>query len=278
MDIATIVLISIGAGAAGLLSGWVGLGGMSIFMPLLFWLAAHGGWGPEAGVPLLVWIIANSMSVMGLNSAVAVVNYRRDVLKTDSNARVLDLEILQMTVSWAGLAAIVGMMTAIGTNAIGSADLWFGLYLLGVGCYNVWLHFFPPVEREACPKKLALAGIVGGGIAGFVGFNGNSMFIPLLRYLGFCSKHAIATAQCLGIVIAFLLTVLFVFYGILNHMNIFNFELMMVLTVPSCLASIGGAALKKKCDPKTVNLAQALAYLIFGINLAAELSKSLLTI
>lgn len=277
MDVTSIVLLSLGAGTAGVLSGWVGLGGMSIFMPMLFWLASHGGWGPEAGVPLLVWIIANSISVMGLNSAVAVLNYRWNALKTNPNVRVIDLDIFSRTIGWAGIAAIAGMAAAIGTNAIGSADLWFGLYLIGIGCYNLWLHFYPSAAKDACPTNLALAGIVGGGVAGFVGFNGNSMFIPLLRYLGFCSKPAIATAQFLGLVIAVLLSVLFLLYGALNHMNIFNLKLMMVLAVPSCLASIGGAALKKKCDPATVNLAQALAYLVFGINLAAELSKNLLT-
>lgn len=267
MDFQTLLIFILGASTAGLLSGFIGLGGMSIFMPMLFWYVYHVNFNLHE-VPLLVWIIANALPVMGINSAVSVYQYKKDNIN-------IDYKIFKHAMPFAAMFACLGLILAVYSNQIGIADKWFGAYLVLIGLYNVFLHLKPAKEKEPSIDSIALSGTFGGFIAGFIGFNGNSIFIPLLRYIGFCSKSATATAQAIGVVVATVLSLLIYAYTSLYGIKIFDWFVIIGLTIPSTIFSIIGAKLKNKCNSKTINNMQAMAYIVFGINLLCGLSHSL---
>jgi uncharacterized membrane protein YfcA len=95
----------------------------------------------------------------------------------------------------------VGYMAATGSGLFASMDLLFGSYLLAIGLYSL-LQKVEGVARLQPTHGSFRIGLVGGTVGGFVGFNGNSVFIPLLRNTGLNVKQAMATAQLIGLAVS----------------------------------------------------------------------------
>ncbi|HEY6435964.1 MAG TPA: sulfite exporter TauE/SafE family protein, partial [Ignavibacteriaceae bacterium] len=261
LDVALFVLISCGA-LAGLLNGWLGLGGMSIFMPLLIWVAHHGGWGPDPAVPLMLWIVANSIGVMFLNGLVSVSQYARDGM--------IEKSAITWTAPFAVIGAIVGISLALLSGVIGEADKIFGGYLILIGLFVFLDRSNQKVYVQPGVGTKITVGSICGFAAGLIGFNGNSLLIPAMKHSGLCSKSSIATSQVIGLFVSLALLLTFFGYSAVKILPVFNLPLILVLGVSSSIFSWVGAYLKKKMSTSWVTVALSICYIIAGANLVLE--------
>jgi uncharacterized membrane protein YfcA len=234
-----LLLIACGA-FAGILSGFLGLGGMSVYVPLLIW-TLHPGIADHA--QLISAVLINSFSIVvivGLASWVShhghgTIHYR-------------EVPVLS---SGAALGTIFGYSMAIVTGLFASMDLLFGFYLLAVGLFSL-IQKVDGAAHLRSPRGIFGIGLAGGCVGGFVGFNGNSVFIPLLRNNGLNVKESMATGQLIGLTVSTLMVFLI---GLTFGFENLHADICSALAIGGFGGSYFGACLKRTISFKHMNLA-----------------------
>jgi len=95
-------------------------------------------------------------------------------------------------------------------------------------------------------------GLAGGVVGGFVGFNGNSVFIPLLRNNGLNVKESMATGQLIGLTVsALMVSLIGMTFGFQN----IHWDICSALALGGFGGSYFGACLKRKFSFSHMNLA-----------------------
>lgn len=249
-------ILILGGAFSGLLNGWLGLGGMSVFVPLLIWIF-HGAVADHA--TLIPTVLINAfLPVVFIGAASWAVHHGQ------RNVRYVH-------VAPVALGAVAG--TALGFSIakvfglLASMDVLFGVYLIAVGISSIWLR----VESEHIePNRARLVGIgiVGGTMGGLIGFNGNSVFIPSLRGCGLNVKEAIATGQIIGILVALLMTS---GLGLMYGFERIDLSIGIGLSVAGIVGSYMGAWVKTFLSCKNMNFALVAAYLAAGLVLVSKI-------
>jgi uncharacterized membrane protein YfcA len=247
----TILLLGAGC-AAGLLNGWLGLGGMSVFVPLLLALSAsHGHFGDGANT--LAWVIANGLGVSMLNGLISWTRYHR--FKT----------VRYDCLPGSSLGAIIGAASsfaiAITLGVIAHSEKMFAAYLVLMGLFLPFLGRVRSLSYDPSFRTQVIVGAVGGSLAGLIGFNGNSVFTPMLRQIGLCQKSSIATAQVLGVMVS--ATAVLVF-GLIFGWSIFDPRVLLMLALSSSVTTVLGASIKKRQHQLPLETCVATAYVMAG--------------
>jgi uncharacterized membrane protein YfcA len=225
---------------AGILSGFLGLGGMSVYVPLLIW-TLHTGLPDHT--QLISAVLLNSFSVVVIVGLASWFSHH-----SHGTIRYRKVPVLS---SGAALGTIFGYSMAIVTGLFASMDLLFGFYLIAIGLFsllqNVESATHPPSRRG-----ILGIGLAGGTVGGFVGFNGNSVFIPLLRNNGLNVKESMATGQLIGLTVSALMVSLI---GLTFGFQNFRGDICSALAIGGFGGSYFGARLKRAFSFRHMNLA-----------------------
>lgn len=255
----SLLLLSSGA-FAGLINGWLGLGGMSVFVPLLIHL-----YEPSGVAHLMLKVLANAFVVALLNGIVAWFRYHRHEVVDYVSVRKISLG--------AAMGAAIAFTAAISLHVTAGADRLFGGYLLATGAFVALIRQRQEGAALAySPQQCLRLGVAGGVISGLVGFNGNSFFAPFLRHGGLCIKRSVATAQVLGVLVSAMAVGVFWLVGFLNHVSLFDGHAIFLLAVSSSLFNLLGTDIKRRMSGKSLTVWVALAYIAAGLVLCLGLA------
>lgn len=225
---------------AGILSGFLGLGGMSVYVPLLIWML-HPFFPDHTA--LISAVLINSFIVVVIVGLASWASHHRH-----GNIQYRTLPRLGVGAS---LGTVFGYSMAIVTGLFSSMDLLFGFYLLAVGLVSLMQ------KMEGKPGPTAHSGIFGMGLAsgtvgGFIGFNGNSVLIPLLRNNGLNVKQSMATGQLIGLIVS---TMMVILIGSTSGFKDIHVGLCSALAIGGFVGSYLGAIIKQKASFQHTNMA-----------------------
>ena len=236
-------VIAVGFVAVSFLFSMLGLGGALIYLPVLTWA---GFQVKEVAIPL-------ALLLNGLTTLVALVPYFRGRL-----------------VDWkGGLGMTIGAFVFAPIGALTSRAVPVRLLLalfavtVLVAALRMLLTSRKPEPKELMPlrKRLiigAAVGILAGFMAGLLGIGGGFIMSPLLMWMGYETKRAVATS-------AFAVT-FSSFSGFAGHVaqGHFNPGLTLILAVAVLVGAFAGSRfMVKKANPSRVK--QVFAVVLFGI-------------
>jgi uncharacterized membrane protein YfcA len=234
---------------AGILSGFLGLGGMSVYVPLLIWIL-------HPGVPdhtlLISAVLINSFCVVVIVGLASWFSHHKQ--------GTIHYRKLPVLSSGAALGTIFGYSMAIVTGLFASMDLLFGFYLMAVGLLSLLQKVESATHRHS-PGSIFGIGLAGGMVGGFVGFNGNSVFIPLLRNNGLNVKESMATGQLTGLTVSALMASL---VGLTFGYQNFHVGICSALAIGGFFGSYLGACFKRALSFSHMNLALVASCWIAG--------------
>ncbi len=228
---------------ASFLFSMLGLGGALVYVPVLTW----------AGFPVKEVAIPLALLLNGLTTLIALVAYFQGGL-----------------VDWkGGLGMTVAAFVAAPVGAVASAfvpvKLLLGLFAVAVvvAAFRVAVTSRQPEPRMLMPlnRRLiigAAVGLVAGFFAGLLGIGGGFIMSPLLMWMGYETKRAVATS-------AFAVT-FSSFSGFAGHVAQGHFDagLTAVLAVGVVVGALAGSRfMVRKARASWVK--QAFAVVLFGI-------------
>jgi len=243
-----LVLIVSGA-LAGFLNAFLGLGGMSIYVPLLIYIL-HTELGDRT--QLISTVLINSFSVVVIVGLASWIS--------DHSHKTIHYRKVPPLTSGATCGVIFGFSIAILTGLFGSMDLIFGFYLIAIGIFSL-LQKIESAPNMYSYRNLFGIGLAGGALGAFAGFAGNSVFIPLLRDNGLNIKESIATAQLIGLEVAALMVLLI---GMTFSFHNIHAGACIALAISGFGGSYLGGRLKKLISGSYINLALVISYWITG--------------
>ena len=250
------LLLVAGGVVSGLLNGCLGLGGMSVYMPLLIWLFKVPG---QEGALLLSTVLINAFCVMWAGGLITWLYHHQQ-----ANVHYPCVERVGVG---AVLGACGGYPLALALGLIDNVDLLFGAYLVAIGIVS-YVQSPSPQVAMATGRRLFAVGASGGFLGSLVGFNGNSVFIPLLRHCGLNIKEAIATGQLIGMVVAAVMVMLLgATYGFGRIQGL----VCLTLGLGGLAGSHLGARLKRSLSQRHVRSALTLSYVGAGLVLLLRL-------
>ena len=173
------VILSLTFAAASFLFAMVGLGGAIVYVPVLKW----------ADFPVKHVAIPLALLLNGLTTLIALIPYFRSRL-----------------VDWkGGLAMTIGafIFAPIGAFASRVIPLKFLMILFAIGVVITGIRMLysskqpEPKELMSFRKRAILGGVIGafaGFVAGLLGIGGGFIMSPLLMWMGYETKKAVATS------------------------------------------------------------------------------------
>ncbi len=228
---------------ASFLFSMLGLGGALVYVPVLTW----------AGFPVKDVAIPLALLLNGLTTAIALASY--------FHARLVDWK--------GGLGMVVGAFVFAPVGAFASRYVPV-TFLLGLFAVAVLVAAFRmlAMSRKPEPRDLmslkrrlvigAAVGVFAGFIAGLLGIGGGFIMSPLLMWMGYETKKAVATSA---------LAVTFSsFSGFVGHMA--QGHLDVTLTVVLALAVLVGAFAGSRfmvTKAKSSRVKQVFAVVLFAI-------------
>ncbi len=237
---------------ASFLFSMLGLGGAIVYVPVLKW----------AGFPVKEVAIPLALLLNGLTTLIALFPYFRNKL-----------------VDWkGGLGMTIGAFVFAPVGAVVSRSIPVKslLILFSVAVVIVALRMFitskspEPKELMSLKKRLIIGAAIGslaGFIAGLLGIGGGFIMSPLLMWMGYETKNAVATS-------AFAVT-FSSFSGFAGHVaqGHFNWALTLILVVAVLIGALGGSGFLVR-KAKSSRVKQVFALVLFGI--AAQLFFSVI--
>ncbi len=237
---------------ASFLFSMLGLGGAIVYVPVLKW----------AGFPVKEVAIPLALLLNGLTTLIALFPYFRNKL-----------------VDWkGGLGMTIGAFVFAPVGAVVSRSIPVKslLILFSVAVVIVALRMFitskspEPKELMSLKKRLIIGAAIGslaGFIAGLLGIGGGFIMSPLLMWMGYETKKAVATS-------AFAVT-FSSFSGFAGHVaqGHFNWALTLILVVAVLIGALGGSGFLVR-KAKSSRVKQVFALVLFGI--AAQLFFSVI--
>ena len=227
---------------AGILSGFLGLGGMSVYVPLLIWML-HPFFPNHAA--LISAVLINSFIVVVIVGLASWASHHRH-----GTIRYRTLPPLSVGAS---LGTVFGYSMAIATGLFASMDLLFGFYLLAVGSISL-IQKMEGISRPTTHSGLFGMGLASGTVGGFIGFNGNSVLIPLLRTNGLNVKESMATGQLIGLIVSAMMVIMIGFTFGFRDIHV---GLCSALAIGGFIGSYLGANIKQKASFRYTNMAFA---------------------
>lgn len=230
----------------------LGLGGALVYVPVLKW----------AGFPVKEVAIPLALLLNGLTTLIALVPYFRGKLVDWKGG-------LGMTVS----AFIFAPVGAVASQAVPVKFLLmlFAAAIVAAGA-RMLMTSGQPEPRELMPLKKrlivgALVGTFAGFMAGLLGIGGGFIMSPLLMWMGYETKKAVATS-------AFAVT-FSSFSGFAGHaaQGHFSWGLTIILAVAVLVGAFAGSRFMVK-KAKSRRVKQAFAVVLLGI--AAKLLLTVL--
>lgn len=248
------LLILLASGAlAGLVNGWLGLGGMSVFVPFLIHLYGSAG-EPD----LMAKVLANAFVVTLINGLVAWVRYHRHDVVDYAAVRRLGIGTL--------IGAGFAFSAAIWLHFTAGADKLLGGYLVATGCF---VALVSQKEDGAnfgyTHRQCVQLGLAGGIVSGLIGFNGNSFFAPFFRHGGLSIKHSVATAQVMGVLVSMVAVTAFALYGVQQTRSLFDGPTILSLSASSAVFNLWGTSIKHRMSGRSLTVWLVAAYLTAGL-------------
>lgn len=201
--IAWLQLIAIGA-LAGLLAGYLGIGGGLVLVPALSWWFSQHLAGGSSVHPVVHMAVATSLATMLLTSLSSILAHQR--------RGAVDWQTVRLLVPGLLGGATIGALLAGRLSTRGLATV-FGLFAIVAG---LQLLFGRKTEQQrALPGAMASSAValLIGALSAMVGIGGGSMTAPWLMSHGIRAQTAIATAAACGYPIALAGTLAFVWLG-----------------------------------------------------------------
>lgn len=235
--------------AAGLLNGWIGLGGMSILVPAIL-LAGHA---PEGAV--VPYAFANAFAVTAISSAFAWGRgHAKGTVNYDVARRTALPSVLGATLAFSGILL---------TNLSGHGRLMLGVFLLVMAAL-MWRTRRAPAQIVSPTGSLLGWSAAGGVASGIFCFNGNAYFIPLLRKLGMSPHASIATTQVTGTLIAAVAAVAYALWGRMSGLMLIDLPVVAALSITGAAFNLLGCSLKNRSKERSLAFMLCSAYLIAG--------------
>ena len=235
--------IALGFVGVSFLFSMLGLGGALVYLPVLTW----------AGFPVKEVAIPMALLLNGMTTLVALAAYSRGGL-----------------VDWKGglgmtIAAFV--FAPVGAVATGLVPVTFLLALFAaavvVAAFRMLVTSRSPEPKALMPlqRRLvigALVGVVAGFLAGLLGIGGGFIMSPLLMWMGYETKKAVATS-------AFAVT-FSSFSGFAGHAAQGHFEagLTAILAIAVLVGALAGSRFMVR-KAKSSRVKQVFAVVLFGI-------------
>jgi uncharacterized membrane protein YfcA len=239
-----ILMLAFGGLLSGFLAGWLGLGGMSILIPVFL---ASGYSLPEA--------FANSFAVTAINGAIAWRVFHRQ--------QAIDYRMLRGMLVPAAITSSLSFAGMLFAGLGQSAGLLFGAFLVFMGLAMWRLQSIESNNASNKPRQVVW-GAIGGCISGIFGFNGNAFFIPLFRRYGLTTKQSIANAQVSGTCIACCAAMIYAIWGCVHGHGLLNLGLVLLTAGMGVMTSKLGCALKARTSSLVLSILLSSLYLLSG--------------
>ncbi|WP_017443708.1 sulfite exporter TauE/SafE family protein [Gayadomonas joobiniege] len=192
MDLIFILMFLASGVVAGILAGFLGIGGGLVVVPLLSFVL------PMVGVPeqnLMVIAVGTSMATI-IFTALASTNSHR------KNHNVVWPAVFSLFPGLMFGALLGGTLGSQMSN--NSLALFFGVFCSFLALYVVFgQRYIRPVSDYAQSRVwLSLIGFITGLISSLVGIGGGTMLGPALIWLGLEARRAVGTSATCGLLIA----------------------------------------------------------------------------
>jgi uncharacterized membrane protein YfcA len=203
-------LIIVGA-MAGVLSGWLGIGGGIIIVPTLAYLFQHVSYPVVPPQLIIKMAIASSLFSILFNSLASARSHhykgslRWDILKKWGVALCIGAIIGSIAATWLGATVLRYL---------------FAFFLLGVAIKLFAGKWLPQVSLSPRTVVLFPIGLIAGFLSGLLGVGGGVLMIPVLIGLGCTMSESAGTSSSSTIPLALVAGVSFMITGYLQGVSI----------------------------------------------------------
>ncbi len=247
----------------GLLATWLGVGGCFLRIPMLMFLF---------NLPIKVAYCVNQ-AVVALTTIPGVLVHIRE------------RHVYTKGFIVASLSAMAGV--ALGAYVVAKylpsqvLKVFFGAVCVGIGIYvsyrTLKLRKKLTVRKVVTPKmvleagpKLSVLMFIAGFATGICGFGGGIYFVPVYLGLGYPTHVAIGTSSTQMILVAGLGSTVLTINGFMNVL------MLLLIGIPTLLASWIGAKLAAKSPPWILRLIYGLAIIAAGLYVSINALSSLI--
>lgn len=268
-DISTLLpmialLLVVGA-FAGVIAGFLGVGGGIVLVPAFFYLFGHLGYG---GPQLMQVCLATSLATILATSMRSVMAHHRK--------GAVDWGILRTWAVWIVAGAIVGVYVASNLKST-TLQVVFGILAMIAGLYMAF-------GRESWRLGHAMPGQPARGILastiGFLsvlmGIGGGTFGVPLMSLYSVPIHRAVATASGFGMVIAVPSVIGFLFLSVKQSppytLGAINIPAFLVVISTTLLATPWGVRLAHSMNPKPLKRAFAVFLVLVALNMLRKVA------
>jgi uncharacterized membrane protein YfcA len=261
----SILLLLLG-GAAGVLAGFLGIGGGIVIVPGLIFLFRKEGVNPEILTHLAVGTSLATIAATGLSSAVS--HHRHQNVRWPVALSMAPFVILGTLVGSAWAASLHGV----------TLRRLFGFFELAVA-----VRMAVVMNPKSGPPRLPLTvvygigGLIVGSISALFGIGGGTISVPVMVFfLGIPIKPAVGTSAAEGVVIAVFGALAYLYQGWRNAAlpaGTLGFIAVLPAILIGATSVIGapfGARLNRVVSPEKVSLGFALLLAAVGIKLILD--------
>jgi uncharacterized membrane protein YfcA len=266
--VAWLQLGAVGA-LAGLLAGYLGIGGGLVLVPALSWWLGQHLVGGSAENPVVHMAVATSLATMLLTSLSSIVAHQRRGAVGWPAVRLLVPGLLA--------GAALGALLASHLSTTGLAAV-FGIFAMVAGLQLLLGR--NSEQQRALPGRLVSSAVALaiGAVSALVGVGGGSMTAPWLMWHGIRAQTAIATAAACGYPIALAGSLSFAWLGTRagvdtpQTLGYVYLPALLGVSVVSVLTAPLGAALVHASPPQRVRRGFGLVLLLVAWRMLAGVS------
>lgn len=188
----------------GFMAGLLGIGGGSIIVPILYYFAEQQQFPPAL---IMKIALGTSFSIIILSTASSAWSHNKRGT------------ILWKQIPYIGVGSAIGVV--IGSSIVNTLS---NTFLQIVFCiflaYTIFSMLAPKKHKESIQKDPNLPlyaflglGLLIGFLASFVGIAGGAISVPILTYLGYEMRKAIATSAMLGVILSSFGAISYIYNG-----------------------------------------------------------------
>jgi uncharacterized protein len=258
--LAMVVLLAAVGGFAGVLAGFLGVGGGIVLVPAFFYVFEHLGYG---GPKLMQVAIGTSLATIVVTSIRSVLGHRAK--------GALDGTILRAWAPYAAAGAVAGVLVAAQLSSRHLQALFGSLALVAA----LYLGFGRPAWRlgPAPPEGGLRAGlgIALGFVSALMGIGGGTFGVPLMTLYNVAIHRAVAVAAGFGLAIALPAAAGFLLVPVAAappySLGAVNLPAFLVVIAMTLLTTPFGVRLAHRTDPAPLRRAFAIFLALVAANM-----------
>lgn len=187
----------------GFMAGLLGIGGGTVIVPVIHYIAEH------LNVPndlIMKMALGTSFSIIIMSTASSAWSHNKRGT------------ILWQQIPYLGIGSAIGVMCGSAIVNMLSNTVLQVIFCIFIS-YTIYSMLSPKQSKSASTDPtiplyiFLILGIVIGFLASFIGIAGGAITVPILTYLGYEMRKAIATSAMIGVILSTFGTISYIYNG-----------------------------------------------------------------